>query len=473
MLFTEEEIRRSGTVFERFAEFSKIPHGSGNTAAIADYLVDFANKNLLTAYRDAKNNVLIRKCASPGYERHAPVVLQGHIDMVAECEPGSGIDMTRDGLTLWRDGDFLRAKGTTLGGDDGVAVAYMLSILEDKSLVHPTIEALFTSDEEIGLIGAGAFDTSLLSGKTLINIDSDDEGVFTVGCAGGVRVDLDLPLPRTAETATGYKVTLTGLLGGHSGAEIDKGHANAILMLGRLLSSVPGVRVAAFVGGNADNAIPRETVATILCPADPTGALLAALDRERTTYPVETEMNVKVESVEVTRPLSRDTTDKFLAFLGEIPYGVQAMSREIPGLVETSLNPGIALLGDASFSLSLSVRSSVEKEKDALVEKLFAITEKYGGTHGTRGAYPAWEYNKDSRLRDLLCSVYEEKYGASPKVLVIHAGLECGIFAGQIDGFDAVSLGPDNFDIHTTNEHLSIPSTIRVYEFLLDVLSKM
>lgn len=463
--------------FRFFEEISKFPHVSFHTDKLADYLEAFARERGLFCVRDKANNVLIRKGASAGYESHPTVVFQGHIDMVPEHLPEKKIDMKTEPITLVRDGDFLRADGTTLGGDDGVAVAYALAILDDDSLAHPEFEALFTSEEEVGLLGATALDPTPIRGRVMINIDSDDEGVFTVGCAGGARVDLSLGACKESATGTAFRVKIGGLAGGHSGAEIDKGRENAILLLAHILAEVRargGVRIASALGGNADNAIPRNAECVFFAE----GTNLEEIDaicKESLTNIKEKEpgATIKAEKVsDIKDAYSSSDTDRFLSLLCRVPNGVQAMSPVIAGLVETSLNLGM-LDTENGFHITHSVRSSKEEEKDALIATLRRLVTDVGGTASVRGEYPAWEYREDSPLRDLLCRLFREMYGKEAKVLVIHAGLECGILSSKLPGLDCVSLGPDNFDIHTTEEHLSIPSFVRVYEYLLRVLAAL
>lgn len=463
--------------FRFFEEISKIPHVSFHTAKLADYLVNFAKERGLFCVRDGANNVLIRKGASAGYESHPTVVFQGHIDMVPEHLPEKKIDMENEAITLVREGEFLRADGTTLGGDDGVAVAYALAVLDDDTVSHPEFEALFTSEEEVGLLGATALDPTPIRGRVMINIDSDDEGVFTVGCAGGARVDLSLPAKKKTACGKAFRVSLGGFLGGHSGSEIDKGRENAILFLGKILRKIRAeypLRIACAVGGNADNAIPRNAECIFFAEGAKAEEILSVCkDNLSKIKGSEPDATVTVEeSKDAVDAYTAEDTDRFLVLLAEVPNGVQAMSEKIPGLVETSLNLGM-LNTDEGFHVTHSVRSSKEEDKDALIATLYRLAEGHGGEHSIRGEYPAWEYREDSPLRDLLCRVYREMYGKDAEVLVIHAGLECGILSSKLPGLDCVSLGPDNFDIHTTNEHLSVPSFARVYDYLLRVLAAL
>ena len=458
-----------------FEDFSAIPHGSGNTSLIADYLVDFAKKRGLDYSRDNADNVVIRKAATEGYEDRPAIIFQGHLDMVAEKKPGAAIDMEKEGLTLYRDGDFLRAKDTTLGGDDGVALAYALALLDSDDIPHPDFEAVFTSDEEIGLLGAVALDPAEIKGRLLINIDSDEEGVFTVGCAGGMRSDVTLPVSRVNSEFDSYRVKVSGFKGGHSGVEIDKGRVNANKALVEIISKIGDISIADIRGGNADNAIPRECECVFSADVDHT-ELIGKLGEElKAKYKdIEPDITVNTEKVECAAAgLTIEDSRNLISLLYELPSGIIAMSKDIPGLVETSLNMGILKLDNDKAEISFSVRSAKGVEKQALGDRLERIAKDHGAAYSTRGAYPAWEYKKDSHLRDVMKKVYEDMYARSPEIVIIHAGLECGIFSEKIEGLDCVSIGPNNYDIHTTEERLSLSSLERVWEFLLAVLKEI
>ena len=456
-----------------FEEFSRIPHGSGNTKMIADYLVDFARARSLEVLRDEYDNVLIRKPATRGYESRPGIIFQGHLDMVAEKKPGAETDMTTDGLTLYRDGDYLRARNTTLGGDDGVALAYALAVLDDDNIPHPSFEALFTSDEETGLIGATNLSPEWVKGRLLINIDSDLEGIFTVGCAGGVRSDIELHCEREERsTHEVYKLFFSGFKGGHSGVEIDKGRVNAIKALTEALKEC-GVTVVSINGGNADNAIPRDVSCSLLF--DDKEKLISALEGIKSKYAdIEPDICYTLDiAKEECEPMTKNSSDRVISLLSELPSGVIAMCKSPEGLVETSLNLGILRCSYDTLSASFSVRSAKGKEKKALCERLSIIAKKYGASYGERGEYPAWEYREKSHLSDVMAKIYNDMYGKAPDIVIIHAGLECGILSEKLEGLDCVSIGPDNYDIHTTEEHLSIPSFARVWEFLKKVLSEV
>lgn len=470
-------------VFYYFEEITKIPHGSGNTKQISDYLVDFAREHGLKYIQDENNNVIIFKDASKGYEKSPSVILQGHMDMVCEKMPGSSHDFMKDPLELVVEGDYVSAKDTTLGGDDGIAVAYALAILEDETLSHPALEVLITVDEEIGLLGAAALDTTSLKGRYLINLDSEEEGYLWVGCAGGLTAQTSIPVKYQEAVGDKYEVTVSGLLGGHSGSEIDKNRANATLLLGRFLFEArdKGQYVLAELeGGQKDNAIPRTARALILADSH-TGEELQKFAEEFTEN-LRKEYSGSDEGITVTvenrgegrepvlHPVSQE---KILFFLLQYPNGIQKMCGYMEELVETSCNLGIAKLTSEDFQCSASVRSSVATEKKALADKIAYLTEFLGGEYKAQGDYPAWEYKQDSRLRPYMVNIYEKLFHTRPEVRVIHAGLECGLFYEKIPGLDCVSLGPDMKDIHTTEEKLSISSVQKVWEYLIEVLKNM
>ncbi len=468
-------------VFHWFEELCAIPHGSRNTERISAFCAAFAKARGLRHRRDEAGNVVIWKDASPGYENHPPVILQGHLDMVCEKDPGCGIDFKKDGLRLAVDGDRIYAEGTTLGGDDGIAIAYALAVLDSDTLRHPPLEALFTVDEEIGLLGASALDASDLKGRVLLNIDSEEEGVLTVGCAGGATVTLTLPLRHAPASGKEYRLEVAGLLGGHSGAEIHKGRGNANKLLGEALTVFDGaarLRLTALSGGTKDNAIPRASEARFTAPPEMeetfTGLAGALTDELRERFPNEPEAAVRCAALgDASTAWDRETTRRALLLLRELPCGVQAMSRDIPGLVETSLNLGILRSGEETLEYVFSVRSSSGGDHVFLRKCLEDHAARAGASYKEEGIYPAWEFKRDSKLRELMARVYEEQYGEKPKIETIHAGLECGILSGKLPGLDCVSFGPDMSGVHTSNESLSIASTGRVWKYLTTVLERL
>ena len=466
-------------VFALFEEMCAIPHGSRNTKAISDWCVAFARQRGLEYHQDESNNVIIIKPAAPGYENAQPILLQGHLDMVCEKASGCGKDMDREGLDLVIDGDYVYAKDTTLGGDDGIAVAMALAVLDDQTLPAPRIEAVFTTDEEIGLLGATALDVSPLQGRKMINLDSEAEGIFTVSCAGGNTTTCILPVSRTAFAGSALTVTVGGLTGGHSGAEIHKGRANANMLMGRVLRTLAKstqLRIQRADGGLKDNAIPVESRATVTV-SDPQAARQLAAELEamlrneyRTTDP---GLFIKAEeTAEAAAPMDQASTEKVICMLQCLPNGIEAMSTDIPGLVQTSLNMGILVTGEDTVQASYSVRSSVDSQKQMLKERLACLMEQLGGRVEYAGEYTGWEYQEHSPLRDLMVEVFRDQYGKEPKIEAIHAGLECGIFAGKMPGLDCVSLGPDLLEIHTPREKMSISSVQRIWKFLLEVLKR-
>ncbi len=461
------------TYLDFFLEIAAIPHGSGNTKAISDYCVRFAKARGLRCLQDDAGNVIIFKNATNGSAE--TVILQGHLDMVCAKREGLAFDFTRDALRLKTDGDFLFAEGTTLGGDDGIAVAYALAILDSDVILHPNLEVVFTVDEEIGMLGAAALDLSPLKGKMLINVDSEEEGTLLTSCAGGVRADLTW---RAADEKTAaascLRVTLDGFPGGHSGTEIDKGHENAILVLAKLLQAAGVSRLCAIDGGNADNAIPTSCTAIVEDAPDLALRLQAAFDNAKAAFaPSEQTAALTVEPSPALDAYSKADTTRLLALLCGMPNGVKAMSAHVPGLVQTSLNLGTVTTMGARVALRHALRSSVGAEKEALLAALTAHAETYGAATATFGDYPAWEFKPDSRLRETILRCFERQYGRPMAITAIHAGLECGVFCGKKPDIDCVSMGPDIFDIHTCDERLSLPSAKRTYRLLCSVLEAL
>ena len=454
-------------VFHYFEQICAIPHGSGDTRRISDYCAAFAESHGLWYRQDALNNVIIKKPATRGYEDHPAVILQGHLDMVCEKASDCSLDFTTDGLDVDTDGDWVFAHGTTLGGDDGIAVAMAMAILEAEDIPHPPLEILLTVDEETGMYGAAGVDLSDLEGKMLLNIDSEEEGVLTVSCAGGARAEIALPLTCAPVSTPVWRVTVDGLQGGHSGVEIDKGRLNANVVMGHFLQTLD-CRIVSVGGGLKDNAIPVLCEAVVACDSDPTASAAAFAAAHRVEG--DPRLAVTVVPAVADTALDTDATRRVVDFLTTVPNGIQVMSEDIPGLVQTSLNLGILTTEGDTLRASFAVRSSVNEEKSALLEQLDAVAASFGGTCTTHGHYPAWEYQKQSRLRDVMCRVWETQTGAAPTVLAIHAGLECGLLSEKIVGLDAVSIGPDMQDIHTCRERLSVSSTARIFDYVCAVL---
>ncbi len=460
-------------VMHYFEEISAVPRGSGDTKRISDRCVEMARALGLDCRQDEYNNVIIRKPASAGYEDHPAVILQGHLDMVCEKEPDSDHDFSRDGIRLMVEGDWITADGTTLGGDNGIAVAMAFALLEDDSAAHPPLVAIFTTDEETGMNGAIGLDASDIDARLLINVDSEDEGVLTVSCAGGARAVMHLPLTREAADMPCYTVTVDGLIGGHSGVEINAGRLNANRLLAEFLQTLPaGWRLSDIGGGLKENAIPRRAQCCICAPRDYSAEAAAFAAARRLNTDPDLAVTV-APTAAVDAAFTAADSARAAAFLAALPNGVQAMSAAIDGLVQTSLNLGIVCVEEDMLTAICSVRSSVTAEKAALLARLQEVATRYGGTFTDTAHYPAWEYRAESRLRDTMVAVYERQYGAAPQVMAIHAGLECGLFCEKMVGLDAVSIGPDMRDIHTTQERLSIPSVARTYEYLRGILAAL
>lgn len=470
-------------VFQYFEEICGMPHGSGNLQQISDYLVKFASDRELKYRQDEALNVIIWKEGSKGCENAAPVILQGHMDMVAVKTDACTKDLETEGLDLEIDGDYIFARGTTLGGDDGIAVAYMLAILDDDTLAHPPIEAVFTTDEEIGMLGATALDMSDLRGRVLMNMDSENDNEFTVSCAGGATATCALPYKRETINAPIIEIRLSGFTGGHSGVEIDKGRMNANCAMGRILLNLfqnVGMRLIVLNGGAKDNAI-----------ADVCEAAIAVLPQElekaesiiKTVFAeIKEEHKISDPNAEVvTNILPENLIDVFsgnatlatIIMLANAPSGVQRMNPEIKDMVQTSLNLGVLRTDEDAVRFTFSVRSSKESEKKYLIEKLRSLTEIFGGGVEVSGDYPGWDFQSESRLRDIMEEEYKKIHGKTPIVQGVHAGLECGIFASKLPGLDAVSFGPQMYDIHTTGERISISSIQITWELIKNTLAAL
>lgn len=465
------------SVWGYFEKLCSIPHGSGNTKQISDYLVSFAKEHNIRYIQDEADNVILFGEGTCGMEDHEPIILQGHLDMVCEKDAACTLDMAVDGLDVTHDGNVVFAKGTTLGADNGIAVAMGLAILSDKTIPHPPVEVVITSDEEIGLLGAKVIDLSSLKGRKLINLDSEGEGIFTVSCAGGGCATLSLPVERRAVYGPCVRLVVDGLQSGHSGAEIHKNRANANKVMGeflRRIQEIIPICLTSLAGGAKDNVIPYNCQATLVAMGinlERINAIAEQLQAEVREQYAEPEATVQAFDVDALggNSLSTESTCKIIELLCEAPNGVQVWSQDIEGLVQTSLNMGVIKLGDA-FNVNFSVRSSVNSEKEDIFVKLREMADKYGAAYGQHGEYPAWEYKKESQLRDTMVEVYTNLFGKAPEVIALHAGLECGLLSEKVEGLDCVSIGPQMHDIHTSSERIEIGSTERTWKFLLEVL---
>jgi len=467
-------------VFAYFEKLCSIPHGSRNTKMISDYLVSFAKEQSIRYVQDELNNVLMFQEGTCGYEDHAPVILQGHMDMVCEKDADCPINMDTEGLDISHDGVCIFANGTTLGGDNGIAVAYMLALLADKTIPHPPLEVIITVDEEIGMEGAAGVDLSDFKGRTMVNLDSEDEGIFTVSCAGGARGTIRLPLQRRVVYGPCVKLTVDGLQGGHSGVEIHKNLANANKVMGELLDRVQKIMpicITKLSGGAKDNAIPRSAQATLVMlgtNAERINNVIEQLQQEIREKYDEPNAVIQGDNVDALggNALTTECTAKVIGLLNAAPNGVQSWSEDIEGLVQTSLNLGVVKL-EEELTLTFAVRSSVNQEKRDLLARLAELAKFYDGNYTEMGDYPAWEYKKDSHLRDTMVRLFEQMYGKKPEVVAIHAGLECGMLSEKLPGLDCVSIGPNMHDIHTSREKLEVESTRRTWEFLLEILKAL
>ena len=459
-------------MFGFFEEICKIPHGSENEKAIADYIVQFANDRNLECYRDEANNVLIRKNATDGREGEEGILLQGHTDMVCEKDGNVKHDFLSDPLKLFVENGFLKAKGTTLGADDGIAVAAMLAILDGAVLSHPAIECLFTAGEEIGMIGAGKFDFSKVKFRRMINIDSEKEGIAVVGCAGGVRSELTVPVKRVPKNGDCLRIKLGGLAGGHSGEDINKGRLNANRLMGRFLTELSNeieYSISNVNGGSKDNAIPRECIAEIAVP----DFFEALYEIENIAKIVSKEISkddngffCTIEHCSFDSVLDVESADKFMIALNNTPCGVIEMSRDVEGLVEWSANLGVVELGAESAKFTFLTRSGIDERIDYSMHSLDRFAKALGGKAGHFGRYTGWNYAKISPVRDAYVAAYKTLFGKDADCEIIHAGLECGLIRANIPDMDIISIGPDITALHSPGERLNIASAERLWSLI-------
>lgn len=468
-------------VFEFFEQITQIPHGSYHEQEISDYLVNFAKERNLDVTRDKALNVIIRKPATKGYENAPVVILQGHMDMVCEKGADEKHDFLKDPLKLRIIGDDLYATNTTLGADDGIALAYALAILDSNDIPHPALEVVFTSSEETGMEGAIALDTKELQGKIMLNLDSEEEGIFLVGCAGGVETETTFKMEKEDISEECLSIKVNGLFGGHSGSEIDKQRGNANKLIGRILFEIRkemDINLVEINGGTKNNAIPRECEAVIsvkdINKAKEICSNMEEIFKEELRV---SDPKVKVTTCDVanngTKQFTKNLTNDVIDFLVACPNGVQNMSMDIKGLVQTSLNLAIVKTKEEEVSVTVSVRSSVKSLKNELANRLVVIAKRTNGNFREYAPYPEWQYDPESKVRDLCKKVYEELFNKEPEVTAIHAGLECGLFKETMKDTDMISFGPSIYDAHTENEHMSISSADRMYKFLLEVLKEI
>lgn len=470
------------SVFNYFEKISQIPRGSGDEQRISDYLVDFAKAHNLEFIQDNALNVLIKKPATAGYENVPTVIIQGHMDMVCEKNKSTNHNFTSDPLTLIVQGDFLRANETTLGADNGIAIAYGMALLSANDVNHPPLEVLFTTNEEVGMDGARALDSQLLTGRYIINIDSEEEGIFLVGCAGGVRACLKLAAEYAEQTnfSNTFELAIRGLKGGHSGMEIDKHRANANILMGRTLSELALTNsfcLAQISGGAKDNAIPREADA-IICTDSTFESLAEIIEKIEEAFVNEyktsdSEINLTLTKSEFAgKHYTGDVTKKIVDILVLIPNGVQEMSADI-ALVESSCNLGVVCSNNEEITFASAIRSSVTTKKYEILNRMAHICELTGALLDIHGAYPGWEYNPNSHLRELFLSSYKQLFDKDGSLSAIHAGLECGLLLEKVPNADVIAFGPNMYDVHTPNERVSISSVLKNWKLLLKVLSEI
>ncbi|MDF1618272.1 aminoacyl-histidine dipeptidase [Petrocella sp. FN5] len=473
-------------VFQFFEAISQIPRRSGHEKKLSDYMVAFAKERNLEVIQDEYLNVIIKKPGTVGYENAPITIIQGHLDMVCEKNEGTHHDFEKDPIDLVVEGVWLTAKGTTLGADNGIAIAYAMALLDAEDIMHPPLEVVMTTDEEVGLTGALKMDKSLLKGSYFINLDSEEEGELTVGCAGGLKATLRLPIVYTVkvfEEAMVQTIELKNLKGGHSGVDIDKNRANADHLMGRILSHLRkgcSFRIVDFSGGSKDNVIPREAKATIVYERSEHSsfetlyaAVTAQIKKENRT--VEPMLTIEVTTLPYKKGLvfSRKTTDQLIYTLINVPKGIQTMSADLEGMVESSLNLGKCAVEGDEVVMLFAIRSNIRSLKYHMTTQLEWFAKQIGGTLTPTADYPEWEFKPDSRLLDKAALVYEAMFHKKPLVKAIHAGLEPGAFLEKLPHLDAISFGPDMEEVHSPNERLHIESTMRTWEFLKALLKAL
>ena len=469
-------------VFHYLEELTKIPRPSYKEEKVSNYLVDFAKKHGFEVYQDSVFNVIMIREAAPGYEDVPPIIMQGHMDMVCEQVPGLGKDMDNEGVEVTYDGDYVYAKGTTLGADDGFGVAIGLALMDDPDLKAPRIEFVITTAEEVGMDGATAIDLSMLNGKQFINLDSEDEGVFCLGCAGGSSTVVNYKPKRETNEGVELDLVYDGASGGHSGSTITRWSVNAIRAIARVIAAASqkhDIRIISMVGGGKDNAIPKRAEAKIMVASGEVDEIKKILFSEATaignefgTTDPDFKLEIKEQGSVKESVLSPVESKKVATLILALPNGIQKMSADMEGMPETSLNVGILTLDETGLKLVFAVRSALESGRREVERVITLIADQIGGEVEINGEYPAWEYRKDSPLRDKMVRIFEEMFGKKPTTEIIHAGLECGIMSGKIPGLDCISIGADLHDVHTTEEKLSISSTQRTYAYIRKVLAE-
>jgi dipeptidase D len=469
-------------ILKRFEQVSSIPRGTKHEAGIRQWLIDWASAHSLKSRTDAVGNLAIYVPASAGYEKRPTLILQGHLDMVWQKTPDSNHDFTRDPIYLVRDGDWLKADSTTLGADNGIAIAFMMALAEDETIAHPPLELLLTVEEEFGLTGADNLDPILVSGKTLINLDSEDEGALTVGCAGGGNIYMTLPVtwkPLASDEQI-YELKVSGLQGGHSGGDINKHRGNANKLIARVLDyiqkEVP-IRLIALKGGTARNAIPRDAEAVFAYPKEKSAVCrerFSIITRAISSEHERTEQGLSItlfdKNDESARAISQAETEKGIRLLMSLPNGVAAMSAEIPGFVETSNNIGIVELKEEGLFVVSNHRSSVLSRLEEIMYRVESLALLAGLKIEKRKITRPWQPNMDSPLLKKCIRTYETIFGVTPNVELTHGGLECQVISDRCGGLDTISLGPTVQNAHSPDERLYIPSIPKVWALLTELL---
>lgn len=471
-------------LFHYFEEISAIPRESGNEKQISDYLVAFAKDHGLWVYQDEVYNVIIKKAASAGAEDKPAVMLQGHIDMVCDKLGSVEHDFTKDGIDLVVTDGVLTANGTTLGADNGIAVALMLTVLDDNSLAHPALECVFTTDEESGLVGAETLDKSQIDARTMINLDSEEEGVATVSCAGGVVVTYTRPITREHKSGSVLTLEISGLLGGHSGADIHLERGNGDLIMARIVERlmIAGEpALVSFNGGTKDNAINRECKAELVYAdhaAAEAGAELAqgiidAVAAELETYDPGFTCTLAIADDAEVEAINEDTALAFVRAIRLAPNGVMRRNLAADGAVDVSSNIGVVATSDDEAKILLSPRSSITSLQEEFKDRLQTLADVLGFDAKFEYEYPGWSYAEHSPVRDVFLKSYRELFDTELRIESIHAGLECGLFAEALDGLDAIAVGPTLKDVHTPDESMELASSERFYTLLVDVLKRL
>lgn len=466
-------------VFKWFYQINQIPRCSYDEKKISDFLLDFAQERDLEVYQDEVNNIIIKKPGTRGYENSDPIILQGHMDMVCVKGNTSDHDFTKDPIEMIVEGDLLRANDTTLGADDGIAVAYGLAILDAHDLKHPPLELLVTTNEESGMDGAHALKSDHLQGKVLLNIDSEEEGIFLVSCAGGVTKTSSFKLEKEVLDGEGLEVTISGLKGGHSGMEIIRQRANGIKLMARILDrsrKTSDLQIVRFTGGTKHNAIPSEARASFLSQdRDSLKKTIEEFSKElKEEYSLEDGgLSIEIKEVEAKEAYTKELTENLIDYIIMCPDGVQSMSKDIEGLVQSSLNNAIIKEKENSLEIITSIRSASNTALEEISTVLETIAKRTGGVMEEKGAYPAWQYDEDSKIRDKALKVYRDLFKEEAQVSAIHAGLECGILKEILPATDMISFGPNIYDVHTEKENISIQSVSNIWKFLLALLESL